>query len=97
MDAVYLLLRLPESTGWCKDDACISLNKTADRLVPYFDDLGGQDRSDTHPFAAPVQTLALLSEALPDRFETSHQWRFAWERSEFWVSDTIKSGLEIDI
>lgn len=93
MDAVYLLLRLSEATGWRREDARGSLDRTADRLISYFDDLDSQNRSDTHRLAAPVQTLALLSQALPERFESSHQWQFAWERSDFWESETIREGL----
>ena len=93
MDAVFLLSRLPEAADWRTEDADVALNTTADSLISYFDDLPSQDRSDTHRFAGPVQTLALLSQALPDRFETSREWGFAWERSEFWKSETIRDAL----
>lgn len=92
MDAVYLLLRLPEKTDHRQADAAAALTKTADTVIAQFE-AGDVDRSDTHKFAAPVQTLALLSQALPDRFTASHTWRFAWENREFWYSQTIANEL----
>lgn len=93
MDAVYLLSRLPEAVDHRQDDAAAALERTADVIVAYFEDVESRNRPDTHAFAAPVQTLALLSEALPHRFASSHPWRFSWERSDYWHSETIASGL----
>lgn len=93
MDAIYLLSRLPRRTGHREPDAKAALSKTADRVIPIFHDLDAQDRSDTHRFTAPVLALALLSQALPDRFTSSQVWRFAWEDPTFWKSGTIEKEL----
>ncbi len=93
MDAVYLLSRLPKAIGWREADANAALHRTADALIPYYTAHAERDKLDTHQFAATVQTFALLSEALPQRFTTSHPWRFGWSNKAFWQCCVIKEAL----
>lgn len=51
---------------------------------------------DTHQFAATVQTYALLYEALPQRFTTSHPWRFGWSNRAFWQCRVIEDSLNAE-
>ena len=55
--------------------------------------MDARDKLDTHQFAATVQTFGLLSEALPQRFTTSHPWRFGWSNKAFWQCRVIKEIL----
>jgi hypothetical protein len=93
MDAVYLLSRLVKAIGWREGDAEAALHRVVDALVPYYEAHSERDRLDTHQFAAIVQTFALLSEALPERFETSRSWRFGWSNRTFWQCRVIEEGL----
>ena len=93
MDAVFLLARLPRKIGWRESDAQEVLGRVLDVLIPYYEQNSERDRSDVHQFAATVQTLALLFEALPDRFETSHTWSFSWDKCENWQCPVIAKEL----
>lgn len=93
MDAVYLLSRLAKEIGWREGDAKVALNRVVDALIPYYEKYSKRDRLDTHQFAAIVQTFALLSEALPDRFKTSWSWRFGWSNRAFWQCRVIEEVL----
>ena len=93
MDAVYLLSRLPKATGWREADANAALHRIADALVPHYSAHAERHKLDTHQFTAIVQTLALLSEALPERFATSRPWRFGWDNKAFWHCRAIEEAL----
>ena len=93
MDAVYLLSRLPRAIQWREAEADAALHRVVDALAPYYEAHAARDRSDTHPFAAVVQTFALLSEALPGRFTTSQPWRFGWGNKAFWRCRVIEETL----
>ena len=93
MDAVYLLSRLPKATGWRETEANAALHRVTDALIPYYKAHAERDKQDTHQFAATVQTYALLYEALPRRFATSHPWRFGWSNKAFWQCRVIKKTL----
>jgi len=74
MDAVFILLRLPALI--CQrekeaEEAEMALNRTADAVIDDYQEFDTQDRSDTHRYAASVQTLALLSQALLDEEKNS--------------------------
>jgi hypothetical protein len=93
MDAVYILARLPKNITWREAAAEAALHRVLDALIPYYEAYADREKSNTHQFAAIVQTFALLSEALPDRFETSWSWRFGWSNRAFWQCRVIKEGL----
>ena len=93
MDAVYLLSALTKSIGWREVDVDVALNRVADALIPYYQANAERDKSDTHQFTAIVQTLSLLSDALPDRFPTSRPWRFGWSNQNFWKCSVIATEL----
>ena len=93
MDAVYLLSRLPKATGWRETEANAALHRVTDALIPYYKAHAERDKQDTHQFAATVQTYALLYEALPQRFTTSHPWRFGWSNKAFWQCRVIEEAL----
>ncbi|MEE2754059.1 MAG: hypothetical protein VX910_08765 [Candidatus Latescibacterota bacterium] len=93
MDAVYLLSALTSLIGWRESDVDVALNRVADALIPYIQAYADLDKLDTHQFTAIVQTLALLSDTLPDRFPTSKPWRFGWCNKEFWQCPVIANEL----
>ena len=91
MDAVYLLSQLPKAIRW--REANSALHRVVDALIPYYETHAARDKSDTHQFAAIVQTFALLSESLPERFETSRPWQFGWSNRAFWQCRVIEEEL----
>lgn len=93
MDAVYLLSHLAKKIGWRERDAEMALHRVLDALIPYYEKHVESAKLDTHQFSAIVQTFALLSEALPERFSTSYTWRFGWSNREIWQCDVIKEVL----
>ncbi|MBV7334582.1 hypothetical protein KFU94_41360 [Chloroflexi bacterium TSY] len=86
-------MHLPKAIQWREGDATAALHRVMDALIPYYETHATRDKSDTHQFLAIVQTWALLSEALPERFSTSYTWRFGWGNRAFWYCDVIKKGL----
>ncbi|MCZ6634936.1 MAG: hypothetical protein O7G87_16165 [bacterium] len=94
MDAVYLLSRLAKAIQWREAEANSALHRVVDALIPYYVECAARDKSDTHQFAAVVQTFALLSQALPERFTTSRPWRFGWGNRAFWRCRVIKEELD---
>jgi len=95
MDAVYLLSLLAKKIPWRKADADSALHRVVDALIPYYEEHAARDKSDTHQFASVVQTFALLSEALPERFTTSRPWRFGWGNRAFWRCRVIEEELAV--
>lgn len=94
MDAVFLLARLAPMIGWRESDANAAMDRTWNALMPYHETNADRDRSsDVHQYAAAVQTIALLSEALPDRFQTSYSWSFSWDKRENWECRVIGEEL----
>ena len=71
MNAVFILLRLPALICQREKEAEMALNRTADAVIADYQEFDTQDRSDTHRYAASVQTLALLSQALLDEEKNS--------------------------
>ena len=97
MDAVYLLSDLAEKIGWRVSAAKNALHRVMDALIPYYQRHVNSYKGDSHQLLAMVQTWALLSRALPERFITSHVWQFGWNESRFWQSKVIKDQLGRDI
>jgi len=93
MDAVYLLSRFAKAIEWREADTRSALHRVADAVIPYYETHAERDKADTHQFTALVQTLALLSEALPERFTTSRPWRFGWDNKAFWRCRAIEKEL----
>lgn len=93
MDAIFLLGRLPEAISYREGDAEGVLNRTLDVLIPFYETEANRIREHIHPFAAMVQSLALLYEALPDRFATSRPWRFSWANRAIWRCEAIAEVL----
>tara|TARA_Y100000588_G_scaffold79297_1_gene82880 strand:- start:552 stop:1547 length:996 start_codon:yes stop_codon:yes gene_type:complete len=93
MDAVFLLVRLPGKIGWREDDAEVALTRTLNAVMSHHEENASRDCSDVHQYAAVVQTIGLLAEALQDRFESSHRWRFSWDRRENWACPAIAREL----
>ena len=94
MDGVYLLSRLPKDIGWREDDSEAALHRVLDATIPYYETNSERIRQNTHQFSAAVQTLALLSEALGERFDTSYPWRFGWSNQAIWQCNVIRETLE---
>lgn len=94
MDAVYLLSRLPKDIGWREDDSEAALHRVLNATIPYYETNSERIRQNTHQFSAAVQTLALLSEALGERFDTSYPWRFGWSNQAIWQCNVIRETLE---
>ena len=67
-----------------------------DALIPYYQRSVNGYKEDTHQLLAIVQTWALLSQALPERFSTLHPWWFGWKESRFWQAKVIKDELVRD-
>ncbi len=69
------------------------MTRTLEAVIPYHETNALRDRSDVHQYTAVIQTIALLSEALPDRFETSHAWGFSWDKKANWQCRVIADAL----
>ena len=95
MDAVYLLSHLVKKIGWREKDAKDALHRVLDALSSYYEKNVESAKLDTHQFSAIVQTFALLSEALPERFATSYAWKFGWSNRAIWQCDVIKETLAV--
>ena len=93
MDAVYLLSRVAKALDWREADTRSALHRVADAVIPYYETHAERDKADTHQFTAIVQTLALLSEALPERFTASQPWRCGWDDKAFWRCRVIEEEL----
>jgi len=93
MDAVYLLSKLSAATQWREADVQTALHRVTDALIPYYEANAENAKSDTHQFTAIVQTIALLSEALQERFTTSRPWRFGWDNAVFWRCSVVADEL----
>ena len=82
MDAVYILKRLGDAIGYPEEPRLRAMERAADAMAVYFASRPIERFTDTHLLHGNLQTIGLLQEAFPERYETDIPWHFEWDHAD---------------
>lgn len=84
MDAVYLIWRLGNMIGYPFEKRRDVLEKVSEAMIAYFNRMPVDQIITTHILQGNLHTIGLLSEALPEHYETKYRWKFDWEKDDIY-------------
>lgn len=90
MDAIYILVRLPQVIGYRTNEATQALAKIEKSLTAMYAAEKKTLMGNTHSMLAVVHALGLLREAFPGHFSAARPWRFDWDKPELFACELLK-------
>ena len=93
MDGVWVLAYLKDRTPYRRNEVLQALERSLEGLMARFNRGPGAFFGNAHGTLSRIATLAILEEALPEKFTGSKRWRNPWYRRELFVVKIVTDTL----
>jgi hypothetical protein len=93
MDCAYVLVRLPKRIGYREAAAAAALGRLSVAMRSVYAAQQARILCRTHHALAVTHTFGLLQEAFPDEYPSQRPYRFDWDRTSLYDSQTIRDGI----